>query len=274
VFHHHAHASAAYYECCTDEPVIVFSWDGVGYGEDGTLWGGETFVGKPGQWRRLASMRAFNLPGGDKAGRQPWRSAAALCWQAGLIYDDVPEKDPLLYPMLKRAWQQKINAPQSSSVGRLFDAAAALTGVCTVVSFEGQGAMAFEALCDGAQENFDDWVELEYETDMERNLLITDWQPLIEAMLDATSSVKTRALLFHHSLAHCIWQQAKTLREKHSVNTVSFSGGVFQNRVLTEKALALLSDDGFKVSLPELIPVNDAGISFGQVMEYGYTDKR
>lgn len=84
VFHHHAHASAAYYECQrmvkADEPVIVFAWDGVGYGEDTTLWGGETFVGKPGGWQRVASMRAFNLPGGDKAGRQPWRSAAALCW--------------------------------------------------------------------------------------------------------------------------------------------------------------------------------------------------
>ena len=269
VFHHHAHASAAYYECRTDEPVLVFSWDGVGYGEDGTLWGGETFMGKPGQWQRLASMRAFNLPGGDKAGRQPWRSAAALCWQAGLTYDDIPEKDLSLYPMLKQAWQQKINAPQSSSVGRLFDAAAALTGVCTEASFEGQGPMMLEALCAGEKE-FNDWVKLEYETDADSGLLITNWQPVIETMLDSALSIKTRALLFHHSLAHCIWQQAKTLREKYGVNTVSFSGGVFQNRVLTEKAMALLSDDGFDVCLPELIPVNDAGISFGQVMEYGF----
>ena len=89
-------------------------------------------------------------------------------------------------------------------------------------------------------------------------------------MLDSTLSVKTRATLFHNSLAHSILQQAKQLREKHDVNTVSFSGGVFQNRVLTERAITLLSADGFEVCLPELIPVNDAGISFGQVMEYGY----
>jgi hydrogenase maturation protein HypF len=270
VFHHHAHASAAYYECHTDESVLVFSWDGVGYGEDGTLWGGETFMGKPGQWQRLASMRAFNLPGGDKAGRQPWRSAAALCWQAGLTYDDIPEKGLSLYPMLKQAWQQKNNAPQSSSVGRLFDAAAALTGVCSEASFEGQGPMMFEALCGGAEEEFNDWIEFEYETEVDSGLLITNWQPVIETMLDSALSITTRALLFHHSLAHCIWQQAKMLREKHGVNTVSFSGGVFQNRVLTEKAMALLSDDGFEVCLPGLIPVNDAGISFGQVMEYGF----
>ena len=89
-------------------------------------------------------------------------------------------------------------------------------------------------------------------------------------MSDSTLSVNRRALLFHNSLAHCILQQAKHIREKHGVSTVSFSGGVFQNRVLTEKAIALLTADGFEVCLPELIPVNDAAISFGQVMEYGY----
>ena len=268
VFHHHAHASAAYYECQSvlkaAEPVIVFAWDGVGYGEDATLWGGETFLGQPGGWQRVATMRAFNLPGGDKAGRQPWRSAAALCWQVGLNYDGIPEKDAMLYSMLRQAWQKKINAPQTTSVGRLFDAAAALTGVCNVASFEGQGPMVLEALC----EESDDYVELELEKS--GNLLITNWKSLIPVMLDSTLSVKARAALFHNSLAHSLLQQAKSIREKHAVNTVSFSGGVFQNRVLTEKAMALLSDEGFEVCLPELIPVNDAGISFGQIMEYGY----
>ncbi|MFV9616456.1 MAG: carbamoyltransferase HypF, partial [Gammaproteobacteria bacterium] len=201
VFHHHAHASAAYYECQrvvnADEPIIVFTWDGVGYGEDGTLWGGETFLGKPGAWQRVATMKSFNLPGGDKAGRQAWRSAAALCWQAGLDYDEIPEKDPGLHSMLKRAWQKKINAPQSSSVGRIFDAAAALTGVCTTASFEGQGPMEFEALCEKAGESVDDFIELGLEGD--DNMLIIDWKSLIRSMLDSTLSVKARAVLFHNS---------------------------------------------------------------------------
>lgn len=269
VYHHHAHASAAYHECHTEEPVIVFAWDGVGYGEDATLWGGETFYGKPGAWQRVASMRPFNLPGGDKAGREPWRSAAALCWEAGLVYDEIPEKDLLLHTMLKQAWQQKTNAPQTSSVGRLFDAAAALTGVRTIASFEGQGPMELEALCENAEGQTDDYVELEL--DVIDNLLIINWKSLIQAMLDSALSVKARAALFHNSLAHCILRQAKYLREKHDVNIVSFSGGVFQNRVLTESAMALLTADDFEVCLPELIPVNDAGISFGQVIEYGYT---
>jgi hydrogenase maturation protein HypF len=273
VGHHRAHASAAYFECqsagAIDQAIMVFTWDGVGYGEDGTLWGGETFLGKPGEWQRVASMRPFHLPGGDKAGREPWRSAAALCWELGMDYDHVPAKDPLQHSMLWQAWQRKINAPQTTSVGRLFDAAAALTGTCRQASFEGQGPMAFEARCDPETEPADRYLDLEL--GLVDNLLITDWKSLIPAMLDFTLSVSERALLFHNSLAHVILQQAKTIREKHAVNHVSFSGGVFQNRVLTEKAIALLKDNDFEVCLPELIPVNDAGISFGQVMEYGFT---
>lgn len=275
VFHHHAHASAAYYECKTENQVIVFAWDGIGYGEDGTLWGGETFFGSPGNWQRLASMSPFYLPGADKAGRQPWRSAAAVCWQAGLKYDAIPEKDPLQYSMLKQAWQKKINAPQSTSVGRLFDAAAALTGVCSVASFEGQGPMQFEALSEKLSRKSNYRIDLELKENSTSNdkILTIEWKPLIEAMLDATLSVNARAVLFHNSLAHSILLQAKTVRKKYGINTVSFSGGVFQNRVLTEHAIKLLQDENFEVYLPELIPVNDAGISFGQVMEYYYTNK-
>jgi hydrogenase maturation protein HypF len=270
VSHHRAHASAAYYECRAagdvDKPVLVFTWDGIGYGEDGTLWGGETLLGQPGAWQRVASMRPFYLPGGDKAGRQPWRSAAALCWELGLDYEVIPESDA--QAMLRQAWQRKINAPQTSSVGRLFDAAAALLGVCTSASFEGQGPMQLEALCDAGMIALDSFVELDLA--YEDNLLISDWKPLIHVMLDSTLSVAERALLFHHSLAHNILQQVKVFRERHGVNTISFSGGVFQNRVLTEKAMALLRDNDFEICQPELIPVNDAGISFGQVIEYGY----
>ena len=102
------------------------------------------------------------------------------------------------------------------------------------------------------------------------SLLITNWESLVPAMLDSTLTVSARAALFHASLAQALLEQARTLRDDFGVNTVSLSGGVFQNRVLTEYALALLSEHGFDAHLPELIPVNDAGISFGQIMEYGY----
>ena len=268
VYHHRAHASASYYECQSmmthDEPVLAFTWDGVGYGEDGTLWGGETFFGMPGEWQHVASMKKFNLPGADKAGREPWRSAAAMCWEIGEPYEGIPEKNTIL----KQAWQQKINAPQSTSVGRLFDAAAALTGVCTMASFEGQGPMEFEALCERQPDTIGNIVE--FKLSYYNNLLIYNWKSLLISMKDSTLSVGERASLFHSSLAQVILKQAKIFREKHGVSTVTFSGGVFQNRVLSEHAITLLSANGFKVCLPELIPVNDAGISFGQVMEYGY----
>jgi len=275
VAHHRAHASAAYYECRAEsdskQPVLVFTWDGIGYGEDGTFWGGETLLGQPGAWQRVASMRPFYLPGGDKAGRQPWRSAAALCWQLGLNFEAIPETDSQDLSMLKQAWQRKINTPQTSSVGRLFDAAAALLGVCTTASFEGQGPMQLEALSDPGRMALDNFVELDLV--YKDNLLISDWKSLIPAMLDSTLSAAERASLFHGSMAHNILQQAKVFRDRHGVSMVSFSGGVFQNRVLTEKAMALLRDNDFEICLPELIPVNDAGISFGQVIEYGYRFK-
>ena len=272
VLHHHAHASAAYYECgdadLAEQPVLVFTWDGVGYGEDGTLWGGETFLGKPGAWQRVASMRPFKLPGGDKAGRQPWRSAAALCWELGRDYEEIAETDSVQYSMLKQAWQREINTPGTTAVGRLFDAAAALSGVCKSASYEGQGPMQLEALCDSDAMLPNNFVEIGL-ADGDK-LLIAEWKSLIPDILDSTLSVAERALRFHNSLAHCILQQAKVFRDRHGVNMVGFSGGVFQNRVLTEKAIALLSDEGFDVYVPELIPVNDAGISFGQIMEYGF----
>ena len=260
VFHHHAHASSAYYECAAGEPLLVFTWDGVGLGVDGSLWGGEALLGVPGEWQRVASMRPFHLPGGDKAGREPWRSAAALCWQSGQEYSALPEDGALLF----EAWQRRVNSPRSTAVGRLFDAAAALTGVCHTASFEGQGPMLLEALC----KETDKYIELTLEK--RDNLLITKWRPLVSVMSDSTLSVSARASLFHASLAQALLQQARSIREEHGVNTVGFSGGVFQNRVLSEQALALLSADGFQVHLPELIPVNDAGISFGQVMEFHY----
>jgi len=263
VFHHHAHASSACYEGSDsdiDQPVLVFTWDGVGLGTDGSLWGGETLLGLPGQWQRVASMHPFYLPGGDKAGREPWRSAAALCWGTGYDYAAPVDNHSLLF----ESWRRRINAPQTTAVGRLFDAAAALTGVCDRASFEGQGPMQFEAISD----RLENYVDLTLEN--KDKLLITNWESLVPAMLDSTLTVSERAALFHASLAQALLKQARTIRDDCGVNTVRLSGGVFQNRVLTEYALALLSEHGFDAHLPELIPVNDAGISFGQIMEYGY----
>ena len=260
VFHHHAHAAVA---CCADpghEPWLVFTWDGVGLGADGTLWGGEALLGRPGAWQRVASLRPFHLPGGERAGREPWRSAAALCWESGYPWSQLPAGASLLH----HAWQRRLNTPQTSAAGRLFDAAAALTGLCLEASFEGQGPMALEAAC----HNEADAVELPLLQD-ETGLWLTDWEPLVPMLLDDTRTVSERAACFHASMAHSLLQQARHAREAYGVTRIGLSGGVFQNRVLTEQAANLLESDGFTLSIPEDIPVNDAGLSFGQVIEYG-----
>ncbi|MBF0189260.1 MAG: carbamoyltransferase HypF, partial [Magnetococcales bacterium] len=132
VWHHHAHASAWWLESGLETvqeegEALVFTWDGIGLGPDGTLWGGEALLGVPGAWRRVASFRPLRLVGGDRVALEPWRSAQALCWQAEHSWSHAPPSDPLL----RLAWERGVNSVESHGVGRLFDAAAALTGCVT-----------------------------------------------------------------------------------------------------------------------------------------------
>ncbi|MGB8077491.1 MAG: carbamoyltransferase HypF, partial [Gallionella sp.] len=142
VQHHHAHASALAFEGGLDKTWLTFTWDGVGFAEDETLWGGEALHGKPGAWQRVASFKPFRLPGGERAGREPWRSAAALCWESGLEWHS-DLRDAVL---LKSAWEHGLNAPVTTAAGRLFDAASSLLGLIDTASYEGQGPMLLEAV--------------------------------------------------------------------------------------------------------------------------------
>lgn len=257
VYHHRAHAAALAGEFADVTRWLVFTWDGVGLGEDGTLWGGEALLGKPGDWSRVASMRPFHLPGGEKAGREPWRSAAALCWEAGIAWPDCPEETSLLHA----AWQKRINAPTTSAVGRLFDAAASLTGLNHRSSFEGQGPMLVESTAVPT-------APVTLPLAIDNGVLCADWAPLLAPLLDVTRPVAERAGMFHASLAHALLDQARRLRAEHGAFTVGLTGGVFQNRLLAETALALLERDGFAARLGVTIPCNDAGISYGQIIEF------
>ncbi|RLA28776.1 MAG: carbamoyltransferase HypF, partial [Gammaproteobacteria bacterium] len=146
VQHHRAHASALYGEHAATGSWLVFAWDGSGYGDDETLWGGEGFIGQPGDWQRTASFRPFQLVGGDKAGREPWRSAAALAWEVGENW--MPPVDGAA--LAATAWRKSINTFKSSAAGRLFDAAAVFVMERQIASFEGQGPMELESIAAGA----------------------------------------------------------------------------------------------------------------------------
>ena len=263
VWHHHAHAAAVAGEYPADAPLLCFTWDGMGLGPDGTLWGGEALLGVPGAWRRVASFRPFRLPGGERAAHEPWRCALALCWECGqarphVSAGDLRGDDPLL----RAAWESGLNAPATTAVGRLFDAAAALLGVCSNASYEGQAPMRLEALCLDAAAP----VVLPLAQDA-NGLWRSDWAPLVAALLDTRADPAVRASTFHASLAHTLCAQALAVREASGVSRVGLSGGVFQNRTLSELARSLLTADGFEVLMPRRLPVNDAAISFGQLIE-------
>ncbi|HEB66820.1 MAG TPA: carbamoyltransferase HypF, partial [Gammaproteobacteria bacterium] len=259
VFHHHAHAAQLALEHPDVERWLVFTWDGVGLGEDGTLWGGEALLGRPGHWRRVASFRPFHPPGGDRVAREPWRSAAALCWAAGLEY--TPPQDPEL---VRAAWERGLNAPGTSAVGRLFDAAAALLGLVDNASFEGQGPMWLETVASHGRVGNGEPLACRFN---EHGLLVADWQGLLAPLCDERITIANRAAGFHATLAATLVEQAHLLRERHGGFAVGLSGGVFQNRRLAEPAIDALKEGGFPVHVPAAIPCNDGGLSGGQIIE-------
>lgn len=258
VWHHAAHASALAGEHPGKSDWLVFTWDGVGLGEDGTLWGGEAFTGRPGDWQRAASLRSFRLVGGERAGREPWRSAAGLLWACGLNWPEAPDPEGLAL----NAWRHRLNAPETTAAGRLFDAAAALILGGYYASFEAEGPMQLEALC----REREDPQPLELERD-DHGIWRADWQPLLAPMMDTHLEPARRAALFHASMARLVLDQALAVREEREIAQVGLCGGVFQNRVLTEQASALLKQHGFDVYLAGRLPANDAAISFGQAVE-------
>lgn len=265
--HHRAHASALALDGIGNSPVddaIVFAWDGIGLGDDGRLWGGETFIGRPGHWRRFACLRPFRLPGGDRAGREPWRSAAALHWE---LDQDYRGPDPN-WELAHTAWEKGINAPWSHAAGRLFDAAAALIGLCDIASFEGQGPMWLEALVSDALANQPVKAETLPLSKDENGLLLADWSPLLPILCDRQRDPAQRASHFHETLAQTILALAQQARECASLAHVGLTGGVFQNHRLCERTANLLREDGFDLTLGRAVPVNDGGVSAGQVIEY------
>lgn len=215
-------------------------------------------MGRPGQWRRVASLRPFPLPGGERAAREPWRSGLGMAWAAGLDGSDLapPGVDMVL---LRAACARGLNAPLTSSVGRLFDGAAALLGLGKQASYEGEAAMRLETLAATAPASSGtslDWVA-------EDGRLQLDWTPLLPLLQDASLTVAERAMRFHQSLA----QAAVNLACELGAARLGVVGGVMQNRLLVEAIHALATARGMKVIFPTKLPVNDAGLALGQLLE-------
>ncbi len=264
IFHHHAHASSLVIEKPENAHWLIFSWDGIGLGVDGALWGGETFIGSAGNWKRIVSFKPFKLPGGEKTSRESWRVAASLNWQSKIDFEiNNGITSHKKAGELKIMWDKNINSPESSAAGRLFSAASSLLGLVDIESFEGQGPMLLEALAETTQA---DAITLPIinEDGVDR----IDWQPLI-VMLNDKSLVKAyRARCFHETMAQCITEISIKYSNEYKDLSIGLAGGVFQNQLLVSLVRQKFDENNLRLIIPESIPVNDGGLCAGQIIEY------
>jgi hydrogenase maturation protein HypF len=284
VQHHYAHIVSCMAENELDGTVLGVSWDGTGYGLDGTIWGGEFLVTTERSFRRVASFQQFRLPGGERAIREPRRTAIGVLYEIFgdklfeqkniRVLDSFAESE---LRVIRQAIARGVNSPQTSSVGRLFDAVASIIGFRQYVNFEGQAAMELEfAIGETKTDELfqfrisDCQSRIEEDTDPNsegRNLkspIIMDWGPMILEVLDHARQKVSRSIIsakFHNTLVEVIVEIAKRIGEKR----VALSGGCFQNKYLTERAVRRLEAEGFQPYWHQRVPPNDGGIALGQV---------
>lgn len=274
VQHHHAHIAACMVENnlpLSTEPALGIALDGIGYGEDGTLWGGEFLLADYRSFTRLSHFKPIAMIGGEQAIYQPWRNTyahlmAAIGWQVltqqygNLELVKFLEQQPR--SLFNQLLAKGMNAPLASSSGRLFDAVAAALGICREASYEGQGAIALESLAEACI----DTEKTAYSFAVKNNILEPRpmWLALLSDLQQGVSQL-TIAARFHLGLAQAIVQMVELLSQQHSFSQVALTGGVFQNRLLHQTVQQELSTAGFTVLTHHLIPPNDGGIALGQV---------
>jgi hydrogenase maturation protein HypF len=236
--------------------------DGTGYGTDGAIWGGEILVGGYAQFERFAHLAYVPLPGGDAAIRKPARTALAHLYTAGIEWnpDFLPvhalceQERTAIYSQLTHA----INSPQTSSLGRLFDAVSSFLGVCHSSSYEGEAAISLEAMVDPDENGY-------YPFPLVDGMIQIQpfWQNLV-ADQQSGISIKKSAARFHNGLARMMLETCQTIRQNRGIQQVGLSGGVWQNMTLLAKTHTLLEEDGFSVFVHHSVPTNDGGLSIGQ----------
>jgi len=279
VQHHVAHVLACMAENELKPPVLGISWDGTGYGLDGTVWGGEFFVVEENLCERVAHLRQFRLPGGDKAIKEPRRAALGLLHE--LFGEAVFSMDHLAavrafskedLASMRVMLARRLNAPLTSSAGRLFDVVASLTALRQKVAFEGQAAMELEFSIEGCETS--EFYPVAWSnrapageslTGTASSMSVLDWSGLVQGILSdleqgvAISQISAR---FHNALVEMMLEVARELGKER----VALSGGCFQNRYLTERAVRRLREEGFHPYWHQRVPPNDGGICLGQVL--------
>jgi hydrogenase maturation protein HypF len=267
VQHHHAHIASCMAENHLSGKVIGVGFDGTGYGTDGKIWGGEFLVADLAGFERRAHLRYLPLPGGDAAVRQPWRMALSYLRDAfgsgtlppGLKFiEHVPDKQlAVVDTMIAR----RIHSIETSSSGRLFDAVAALVGLGSQVTFEGQAAIALESAAESG-------VEDRYSFHLQKSEpMQLDMRPMIVEVVEDIARGKPVGHIsacFHNTLTAAIVEVCQRIREQEQLTRICLSGGVFQNMYLLKRTVRDLDRVGFDVFIHALVPANDGGISLGQ----------
>ena len=299
VQHHHAHIVSVMAEHGLADAVCGIAFDGTGYGADGAIWGGEVLLANRTDFERFANFAYVPMPGGAAAIKHPLRMAYGVLWAYDLL--DHPAAAAALAPLGEEAEvcdtmiERGLNTPMTSSVGRLFDAASALLGICTAPSYEGEGAILLEAAMEvagadvpgaaageeaagvagedelaareryavTAQKN----VATETSTAEDTSVLLLDAEPTFRALLDDVAAGVPASIIarrFHDAMVSAIVMAAELVRALYGISTVVLSGGVFMNRYLVEHVLPALAEAGFTAAINRDLPPNDGCISFGQ----------
>jgi hydrogenase maturation protein HypF len=267
VQHHHAHLAACLAEHGEEGPAIGAIFDGTGYGPDGTIWGGELLLGDLRTFDRVGTLVPVVLPGGERAIKQPWRMACSWLAAGGADIDEIPHAlrdavEPRAWHQVGRLVRTGLGSPQTTSMGRLFDAVAALIGVRAEVNYEGQAAIELEAACDPSECG-------SYPIPVRGSGESQVIDPLeaircVAAESEAGVQPGVIARRFHAGVARATVDACVSAASSHQTEVVVLAGGVFQNRVLLESVAAGLDAAGLRVLVPERLPMNDGGISYGQ----------
>ena len=284
VQHHHAHVAACMAEHGLEGPVLGLAWDGTGYGPDGTIWGGEALWCHAADYRRMAHLRTFPLPGGDRAATQPRRAALGLLyemlgphafehagqsvgWTSESVHDNPERTRRSILQWFSESEQRAfaamlargVNCPRTSSMGRLFDAVTALCGLGQEMTFEGQAAMKLEFAAEAE-------IAESYAIPLRASEsgLVADWEPMIRQILDEClggEPVGRISARFHNALAGL----ALDLARADNCREVVLTGGCFQNTLLTQRVRQRLLEGGFAVYAHQRVPPGDGGIALGQI---------
>ncbi len=262
VQHHHAHIAAVAAELGVTGPILGLALDGVGLGEDGAAWGGELLRLDVSQYARLGHLSTLPLPGGDKAAKEPWRMAASALFMLGRG-EEIARRFPAqpAAAQLHQLLQRGLNCPQTSSLGRWFDAAAGLLGARDVMAYEGQAAMLLEGLAEqaGSVEAWDAGYRIDVSTDAAR----LDLLPLLARLADEKNPA-FGAALFHATLARALADWVERIAQVQGLTTVALGGGCFLNHILSRELTLRLVSRGFTVLEARQAPPNDGGLSLGQ----------